>query len=182
LQQQDPLLWRQFERERQEGIVRILKNEIVDKEQIRYEVAKENDSEVLLAMMKDFYAIDGYPFDKSRNLRIYEKLLAHPEWGRIWIVRLNDEVVAYFVVTYGYSFEYGGRDAIIDELYICEAWRNKGIGSNILHFLESETKKLGIKTLHLEVEDTNKAGWRLYENHGFKSKHRKFLSKSIATS
>jgi GNAT superfamily N-acetyltransferase len=154
----------------------------MNNEQIKFVEAIVDDGEVLLTMMKEFYKIDSYPFDYQRNLTIFENLIAHPEWGRIWIVRLNDEVVAYFVVTFGYSFEYGGRDAIIDELYICEAWRNKGIGFEILNFIEAETKKLRIKTLHLEVEDTNKVGWHLYEKKGFKGRDRKFLSKSIASS
>lgn len=151
----------------------------MENEQIKFEQANINDGPVLLGMMKDFYAIDDYPFDLDRNHAIFENLIAHPEWGRIWLCRISTDVVAYFVVTFGFSFEYGGRDAIIDELYICKAYRNKGLGARILNFIEEESRILGINTLHLEVEDTNKVGWRLYENQGFTGKNRKFLSKSI---
>ena len=151
----------------------------MENDQIRFEQVNVNDGQVLLGLMKDFYAIDDYPFNYERNLGIFKILIDHPEWGRIWVCRLNNDVVAYFVVTFGFSFEYGGRDAIIDELYICKAWRNKGLGARIINFIEEESRNLGINTLHLEVEDTNKIGCRLYENQGFTGKNRKFLSKVI---
>ena len=42
--------------------------------------------------------------------------------------------VGYLVLTLGYSLEYGGRDAFIDEVYIRSSYRGRGIGTAALTF------------------------------------------------
>jgi GNAT superfamily N-acetyltransferase len=82
-------------------------------------------------------------------------------------------------LTFGFSFEYGGRDAFIDEFFIKEGFRGKGIGKLVLKLLEPLALEAGVQTLHLEVEPHNSAGNQLYLNAGFKSNDRILLNKAI---
>jgi GNAT superfamily N-acetyltransferase len=55
------------------------------------------------------------------------------------------EPVGYLVVTLGYSLEYGGRDAFVDEVYIRSTHREKGIGTAALTFAEEQCRVLGVR-------------------------------------
>lgn len=88
--------------------------------------------------------------------------------------------IGYLVISFGFSFEYGGRDAFVDELYIVEGHRRKGIGKTVLQLAEKWALEMGIKALHLEVENHNEQAHRLYLNRGFKNNDRTLMSKRIA--
>ncbi|MGH9389223.1 MAG: GNAT family N-acetyltransferase, partial [Vicinamibacteria bacterium] len=66
--------------------------------------------------MAEFYAEQRYPFDREKAQAALEPFLADPTLGRAWLFRNADIAVGYFVLTLGWSLEYGGRDAFVDEL------------------------------------------------------------------
>ena len=68
---------------------------------------------------------------------------------------------------FGYTIEFVGRDAFIDEFFIQEEARGLGIGRQVLAFAKQEAAKLGIVALHLEVARTNEKAKRLYAKAGF---------------
>ena len=133
----------------------------------------------LLEMMEDFYAIDQYPFDQELTSHNILELLHHPEWGRIWLVSMEDQIIGYVVLAFGFSFEYKGKDAFIDELYLKAEHRGQGIGARVISFVIDEAKNLGVKTLHLEAEKHNQSANHLYRKFGFKDNDRFLLNKTL---
>lgn len=131
----------------------------------------------MLSMMAAFNAIDHYPFEPEEWRRNLDLLLSNPELGRLWVILLGEEIVGYVVLAFGFSFEYRGRDAIIDELFIKEPFRNRGLGRQTLDFVEAQARALGIQAVHLEVERHNERGNHLYRNRGYRGKDRDFLTK-----
>jgi len=83
------------------------------------------------------------------------------------------------VVTFGYSLEYGGRDAFIDELWVHERVRGQGIGTRALHMAEAACREQGIQALHLEVERTNAVAQQVYRRAGFVDHDRYLLTKRL---
>jgi GNAT superfamily N-acetyltransferase len=56
---------------------------------------------------------------------------------QMMVAKLNgDETIGYIVLTLGDSLEYHGRDAFVDEIYIRESHRGKGIGAQAIKFVE----------------------------------------------
>lgn len=141
--------------------------------------ACENDIPLILEFMKDFYTIDHYPFKPERIRPNLHKLISDNSIGRLWLVEYSEQKVGYLALTFGFSFEYGGRDAFIDEFFIKEGFRGKGIGKLVLKLLEPLALEAGVQTLHLEVEPHNSAGNQLYLNAGFKGNDRILLNKAI---
>jgi hypothetical protein len=92
--------------------------------------------------MRQFYAIDQYCFEEYTARTALEQLLCEQAFGRIWLIIVKDETIGYIVVTFGYSLEYHGRDAFIDEIFIAAGHRNQlnhqtGVrGLTCCHFLE----------------------------------------------
>ncbi len=142
--------------------------------------AKLTDQEQCLQMIEDFYRLDAYPFNQHQASANFKEFLSNDQLGKFWLIQEGAEVIGYLILTYGYSFEYGGRDAFIDEFYLKETFRGKGIGTEVLTSLNLQVKKLRVRAIHLEVEKTNTAGNMLYKKTGFKGNNRSLLTKIIA--
>lgn len=114
--------------------------------------------------------------------RALRELLACPTLGRIWLVELAGRAVGYIVLTLGFSLEYGGRDAFIDEFFVQALYRRRGLGRAALSFVLGEARRLGVQAVHLQVEKANPLAERLYRSLGFESCDRRLLSKRIHAS
>lgn len=131
--------------------------------------------------MRDYYAFDGHGFDRAVARAALIALLENPSFGRTWIILDGDSPIGYAVICFGYSLEWLGRDAFIDELYLVEAYRGRGWGRRTMAFLEDAARELGIRALHLAVVKGNRTALQLYESVGFCKHESTFLSKWIAS-
>lgn len=148
---------------------------------ILFQKGNTADIEILLDMMASFNAIDGYLFNRDLTRQNLLEFLTNESLGRLWMIFSDDLIAGYVVLTFGFSFEYGGRDAFIDELYLKEEFRSKGIGSITMDFVVDEATKLGVRVIHLEVEKHNEKGSRLYIKKGFAGGNRMLLTRKIST-
>lgn len=55
----------------------------------------------------------------------------------------------------------------VNELYVDNSYRKKGIGSELLHLVENEARKLGVPSVYIHTEANNINAWHLYESKGF---------------
>lgn len=147
---------------------------------IQINTIARDEIDTLLSMMKNFYAIDNYEYNAGIGKKTALELIENKQLGRLYIIKENLDYVGYIALTFGFSFEYNGRDALIDELYIEENWRNKGIGKLAIEFIVQQTKQLGVNAIHLEVEQHNKSAYELYRKSGFKENDRILMTKLIS--
>lgn len=140
--------------------------------------ANAGDLETLVALMRDFYREDADPFDAKESQAAFAALLAEPSWGRVWLAEHESIVVAYAVLTLGFSMEFHGRDAFIDDLYVARAHRGLGIGNALIAACEKACKDLGVRALHLEVRPTNPAA-SLYRRLGFRDHQHHLMTKRL---
>ena len=130
--------------------------------------------DLLLQLMKEFYLVEGLPFDENIARRGLEQIFSKKTFGSIYIIAADQEIVGYIVLTFGFSLEFHGRDALVDEFYVRESFRRKGIGSRALEFIQEICRNEGINALHLEVDRNNQRAQSLYRKHGFRD-HDRFL-------
>ena len=129
--------------------------------------------------MAQLYLHDAIPFDPVRARRLIGEFLARPEWGGIWWIQSDGEFVGYFVLTVGYSLEFGGRFALLDEFLIEEPWQGQGIGTRALAFMEDWCRGQGIGALRLEVGHQNPRALALYRRAGFLVLDRHFMTRLL---
>lgn len=144
-----------------------------------FRLAAESDADTLLAFMQEYYAFDGHGFDEQKARLALTTLLRDENLGRAWLILDGDNAAGYIVLCFGYSLEWLGRDAFVDEFYLREEFRGRGWGRKAMEFVEDAAREAGIRTLHLEVVKQNKSG-QLYRQLGFLEHESKFLSKWIA--
>lgn len=143
-------------------------------------LATPSDRALLVELMSEFYAESSYALDRQRAEEAFRTLLADARLGRVWLIQSEGHVVGYVVVTFGYSMEYGGRDAFIDDLFIRPAFRGKGVGTMTLDAVRTEAVELGVRALHLEVGRDNPTAQTLYRQAGFKDNDRQLLTLRLA--
>jgi ribosomal protein S18 acetylase RimI-like enzyme len=141
--------------------------------------AGSNDIDSLLVFMECFYAIDNYSFNKEQTRTSLTEFISQPEHGMIWMINVNNITIGYIVLAVVYSFEFGGRNAFIDEFYLEKEYRGKGIGKTVMEYITKEAKHLNIKAIHLEVEQHNEKALNLYRAFQFKDHHRILMTRMI---
>ena len=88
--------------------------------------------------------------------------------GAVWLIGLRRAPVGYIALSFGWSIEFGGMDGIIDEFFIRENVRGRGMGTEVLMALMPQLAQAGLKALHLEADPANEPALRLYQRRGFK--------------
>lgn len=147
--------------------------------QVQFNLAGKEDIAKVLTMMERFYQIDGYPFNVLLAHANLSTFIANPHLGRLWVIVSDHQVVGYIAFTFGFSFEFGGRDAFLDELFIEEDYRGQGIGTQALAFVIQAAGTLDVKAIHLEVEKHNNRGKELYRKFHFTDHDRHLMTRKI---
>jgi ribosomal protein S18 acetylase RimI-like enzyme len=110
-----------------------------------------------LSLARAFHAEDGHPLSPS-GARAMGRLMRGPEQdGFVRLIEARGEIVGYVAVCYGFSIEFGGRDAFLDDLYIAPPWRGQGLGAAVVTATARAARKAGVRALHLEVMPGNPA-------------------------
>ena len=126
-------------------------------------------------MMQDFYAIDNYPIDAETSKKLFQEFINDGKSGKAWLICSENEIVGYVILTFVFSFEYKGKIAFLDELYLSEKARGKGIGKKAIAFIQEEARKLQLKIIYLEVESHNENAQKLYLASDFTVHPRKLM-------
>ena len=141
---------------------------------VHFDLAGVPDADTLVSLARSFHHEDGHPLGEAGEIALRQ--IAHGEpFARAWLVREQNQVLGYLIITLGFSVEYGGRDGFIDDLYLVPAARGRGLGRQLLEFTLARASELGIRTLHLEVEVGNERGTRLYRAAGFEETGRRLM-------
>lgn len=146
---------------------------------IHFKPLEKHNITIISELMVDFYAIDGYPIDIEKSQELLGQFIDNPALGMGWLIYWEEKVVGYLILTFVFSFEYQGKIAFLDELYVTEKARGKGIGSKAIEFIKGESHKLSLKLIYLEVEPHNKKAQNLYIANGFEMHNRKIMRLKI---
>ena len=138
-----------------------------------------SDISIITQMMQDFYAIDNYPMDVEVAKTLFQEFISNEHLGKSWLIYSENEIVGYIILTFIFSFEYGGKIAFVDELFIKETARGKGFGKEAIQFIQQEVHKLKLKLLYLEVEPHNENAQKLYLAHDFELHNRKLMKYKV---
>jgi ribosomal protein S18 acetylase RimI-like enzyme len=129
----------------------------------------------ITAMMEDFYAIDGYPIQASKTKELFQEFIVNENLGKCWLIYSNNEIAGYVILTFIFSFEFQGRIAFLDELYIQPQFQGKGIGKKTVEFIQNQIANFSLKLLFLEIEKHNSKAQKLYIACGFDFHNRKLM-------
>jgi diamine N-acetyltransferase len=141
-----------------------------------FRIAEKDDMVILMEMIRSFYLEDHHDYQESRIRRALEEILVNRDLALVFLIESDGDVAGYFIISFGWSLEYFGRDIFIDELFIREDFRRLGFGKRSLDFIEQYVRVNKFNAIHLEVNKFNIAR-KLYESKGYISHNSDLMSK-----
>lgn len=138
-------------------------------------VAEESDLDQVLAYVRAYHEFEGIAHSVVNAAPAVRPLLGRSALGRVWLICHGSQSIGHIAICFGYSIEFCGRDAFVDEMFILPEHRGKGFGRAALALAKSEAALLGVKALHLEVAHSNKRAQRMYTSAGFAPRERFFI-------
>jgi GNAT superfamily N-acetyltransferase len=138
--------------------------------EIILELAGPAQLEELLPLVAAYHSFEEVETSAEQRRSSVGKLLQDKRLGEIWLVRILDIAIGYIAICYSYSIEFGGRDAFVDEFYIADGERGKGIGGRVLKEIAALLRARGIVAVHLEVDGQNERARTAYAQAGFSSR------------
>ncbi len=143
-----------------------------------FRLATEVDLPILFELFPLYYAADDLTYDAPRAESAIRAFLRDSSYGRLWMIFEEDgaAAVGYLAVTFGFSFEFGGRTAIVDELFVRAEAQGRGLGSAAIRHALSECRREGLVAVRLEVTPKNSRAANLYLRLGFTDLSRSLLS------
>ncbi|MDX1448483.1 MAG: GNAT family N-acetyltransferase [Acidimicrobiia bacterium] len=127
--------------------------------------ATPEDFDAIVPMIRSFYEIDRHPYEPELVESGLRPLLSGEAPGFVIVAEDDGELLAYAVVTWGWAIESGGRDALLDEIFVTE--RGQGIGAQMMHDIIDRARDAGCRRMFLETESHNRAARIFYTRHGF---------------
>lgn len=132
--------------------------------------ASPADLDTLLPMVSAYHAVEQISLSRAQRADAVRTLLTDERLGGFWLLVVDQQPVGYLALTYGYSLEFGGRDAFIDELFIEAPHRGKVHGHAALQRIKHIAAAAGVRALHLEVGRNNPRAAGLYRAAGFQAR------------
>ncbi len=126
----------------------------------------ESDKTEYLKMANDFYHSDAvsHSIPKENFINAFNEAVKGSPFIELYILDQEGITAGYAAVAVTYTTEGGGKTLWLDELYIKEQFRGKGLGKSVIEFLQADKS---VKRIRLEITPENKRAKALYLSEGF---------------
>lgn len=151
---------------------------LIDKPQISFRLAQFIDIDPLMELVQEFYQFEKINFNQE-VAKAFTALLSDETFGLIWLICDRDRPIGYFALTFFFSMEYHGRCGLLDELYIREEYRGKGIAKKVFPIIEEYLQSQKMRSLSLFVDHWNEPAEALYTKLGFRREMRYSMVKTL---
>lgn len=148
-----------------------------------WQPASVSDEPALLASMAAFYAEERLAFAPAEAHATLRRLLHTPDFGQVFLLRdridATRDPLGHFALTLGFSLEFHGRFALLDELYLAPSVRGRGFGRAAIDTAAAWARARDIATLRLEVNHANRRARDFYLAAGFVDDRRDLLTRRV---
>ena len=130
---------------------------------------RSEDKKTYMEMAREFYHSDAvlHPVPDTYFERTADEALRSDVYAEIFLFECENEAAGYGLIAKTYSQEAGGMVWWIEEVYVREAFRSKGIGREFFEYLD-KVKGSAVTRMRLEVEEDNTRAVALYKKLGYK--------------
>lgn len=132
-------------------------------------LATIDDIEKVFSLMASFR--DHHHLEDPNDAQLLENIryLITDQQSDFIVYETAESVVAYVLLRYRFNPWFSGREAYIEDLYVHNEYRNRGLGRKLLHHVIDKAESTGIVTICLHTNENNHGSNRLYTSKGFKS-------------
>ncbi len=130
---------------------------------------ERKDREIFIRLSEQFYSSSAVLHSVPTNYheRMFEELMRSDEYADGYILEADGKEVGFALTAKTYSREAGGKVLWLEELYILEEYRSRGLGKEFFALAEKYAADYGFVRIRLEVEEENTRARALYERLGY---------------
>lgn len=127
------------------------------------------DLEDIIRLLNDLFTQDiEFDPDYKKQKTGVEMIINNPEMGEILILKSEEQIIGMVSLLYSISTALGGKVAVLEDMIIDNAFRNKGFGKKLLNEAISFSKIRGCLRLTLLTDYNNYTAIKFYTSAGFK--------------
>lgn len=104
---------------------------------------------------------------------VFEEALNSPELITMMMIE-EEEAIGFANLMTIFSVWAHGKALILDDLFLSGEYRGKGLGRNVMEFIENYAKENGYKRLQFQSESSNPNAHEFYTKLGYKSEDMHF--------
>ncbi|WP_019227951.1 GNAT family N-acetyltransferase [Sedimentibacter sp. B4] len=106
---------------------------------------------------------------------VFEEAFNSPELITMMMVEEENETVGFANLMTIFSVWAHGKALILDDLFLSEGCRRKGLGKKAMECIENYAKENGYKRLQFQSEFSNPDAYNFYTKRGYKSEDMHFF-------
>lgn len=118
--------------------------------------------------------------DRAKQIEGMRTILDEPELGKLFVVRLEGNVVGMANALFTISTAEGGRALLLEDVIISPEHRGKGYGRQLVEHILRWAKQRGIVRITLLADRDNQPAQVFYRKLGFNDSHMVVLRKHLA--
>lgn len=146
---------------------------------MRFRPATSSDVPAILDMMEDFNRLEHIPWQRGPGEAPLRTLIGAPALGVVHVGQIEEPLLGYFILTWGFDLEWGGRDAFLTELYLRPEVRGAGRGRVALDAALATARAHDARAMHLMVRTDNTPALQLYRAAGFVAPPRVLMTRPL---
>ena len=147
-----------------------------DSDEVTIRSAVPSDISALISLAERYCIADNAEWNHDRAHQAFEPLLQDARHGVVLVLERKDTLFGYAVLTWGWSIEAGGRESLLDEMYVDEP--GHGYGSTLLEAVVETARQHGAVRVFLETESANENARTFWLHRGFELEDSVWLQRS----
>lgn len=125
--------------------------------------AKESDYEQLMQLYNNFVGDDRYSKHDSDS---FEEVLNSPN-NFVFVAEDNGQIIGLAAFSVRNVIRYPKQIAELDELFVSQEYRQKGVGKLLMQKVEEKAKELNCYRLYVESQYKHETAHKFYEQLGY---------------
>ena len=112
-------------------------------------LAGPDDLERVLGLMARYHDETGKPFDDAHRQAVAGPLVDGSPLGAVWLIGPQRAPLGYVMIGFSWSMAHGGLVGWLEEIFIRDQVRGRGIGTEVLHAVVVNLARADLKAMHV---------------------------------
>ena len=130
-------------------------------------LATPDQREAVIELINELWTYSDIAAERDNISLAVDLIFSQPGLAEIHLLYEGDEVAGYFILVPSVSVEYGGLHVVLDELFVREPFRRRGLGRQIINFVLDRCREQGWLVIEAMADAENKVAQYFYGSHGF---------------
>lgn len=147
---------------------------------IRIDFATAEDLPQLADLLTELFALESdFTPDRAKQLRGLAAILAEPQLGRLFVLRVDGQVAGMANALITISTSEGGKVLLLEDVIVSHAHRGGGLGRKLIDHVLDWAKQQGMTRVTLLADRDNTPALDFYRKLGFGRSNMTVLRKPL---